>query len=229
MTFRLAIWDMDGTIVDSREVITRAMGRAFESLGLPAPGYEATRKTVGLSLDQVCGQLMPEGADPALLPQLVEAYKAAFVANRTEAGFVEPLYEGALEALERLKQDNWLIAMATGKSHRGIRAIFEMHEELPQYFDTIWCADDGPGKPHPFMVEQCMSAVGADTHQSLIIGDAIHDMVMGKNAGIRTLGVTWGFGQEDEFAGHADEVHHSFETLNESLAAFHPAPPLPLS
>ena len=216
-TLKLAIWDMDGTIVDSREVIQTAMCRAFGICGLPEPQYEDTRKIVGLGLDEACRTLAPTYED---LPRLVEAYRQAFVARRSEKDFREPLYDGAVESLERLANDNWLIAMATGKSHRGIRAIFEMHP-LEQYFDTIWCADDGPGKPHPFMVEQCMDALGCEPHQSLIIGDAIHDIAMGRNAGIHTMGVSWGFGRADELeAAGAHEIHHDFASLNDGLAEF---------
>lgn len=217
MSLKLAIWDMDGTIVDSREVIQTAMTRTFEALGLTPPDYEDTRKVVGLGLEEACRQLAPDYHD---IPKLTATYKEAFVARREEADFKEPLYDGALASLERLANDNWLIAMATGKSHRGIRAIFEMHP-LERFFDTIWCADDGPGKPHPFMCEQAMSALGAEPHQTLIIGDAVHDIRMGRNAGIHTMGVSWGFGTTEELEGSgAHEVHHAFETLNQSLDAF---------
>lgn len=217
MSLKLAIWDMDGTIVDSREVIQTAMVRSFEQLDLEPPSYDQTRKVVGLGLREACELLAPEGTDIA---RLAEVYKQAFVARREEADFKEPLYEGAMATLERLAADGWLIAMATGKSHRGICAVFEMHP-LEPLFDTIWCADDGPGKPHPFMCEQAMSALGAEPHQSLIIGDAIHDIRMGLNAGIHTLGVSWGFGVTSELEEvGAHEVHHDFETLNASLDRF---------
>ena len=217
MTLKLAIWDMDGTLVDSREVIQTAMVRCFESLGLSPPPYEATRKTIGLGLHEAVQQLAPDYHD---IPGLAEAYKNAFVARRTESDFVEPLYPGAIETLERLANDNWLIAMATRKSHRGIRAIFEMHP-LEAYFDSIWCADDGPGKPHPFMCDQAMRALGASADQSVIIGDAVHDIRMGRNAGIHTIGVSWGFGTAEELtAEDAHEVHHDFASLNASLDRF---------
>jgi len=217
MSLKLAIWDMDGTIVDSRDVIQTAMARTFETLGLEPPPYEKTRKTIGLGLHEACQILAPDYDD---LERLVATYRQSFVARRSEPDFKEPLYEGAVETLQRLSDDGWLIAMATGKSHQGIRAIFDMHPLKP-YFDTIWCADDGPGKPHPFMCDEAMKAVGAEPHQSLIIGDAIHDMSMGLNAGIHTLGVSWGFGTADELAAiGAHEVHHDFETLNDSLDQF---------
>lgn len=217
MSLKLAIWDMDGTIVDSREVIQAAMCRAFGACGLPDPDYDAVRKTIGLGLDEVCAILAPDYHD---IPALSLAYKQAFVARRTEAGFTEPLYDGAIDTLQQLASEGWLIGMATGKSHRGIRAIFEMHP-LEQYFDTVWCADDGPGKPHPFMVEQAMDALGCAPSQSLIIGDAIHDITMGRNAGIHTMGVSWGFGRASELeAAGAHEIHHDFGTLTKALTAF---------
>lgn len=214
---KLAIWDMDGTIVDSRDVIQTAMCRAFDTCGLPEPQYDDIRKTIGLGLEEVCRALAPDYHD---IPGLAVAYKEAFVLRRAEEDFKEPLYDGAIETLERLANDGWLIGMATGKSHRGIRAIFEMHP-LEQYFDTIWCADDGPGKPYPFMLEQAMDALGCAPHQSLIIGDAIHDIAMGRNAGIHTMGVAWGFGEAHELeAAGAHEVHRDFESLGLGLENF---------
>ncbi|MEO1028349.1 MAG: HAD-IA family hydrolase [Pseudomonadota bacterium] len=220
MSLKLVIWDMDGTLVDSREVIQTAMVRAFEDLDLTPPAYEETRKIVGLGLAEACRLLTPNGFDQSRLPELVEAYKNAFMARRMEKSFKEPLYDGTLETLERLANEGWLQALATGKSHRGIRAIFEMHP-IGDYFDTIWCADDGPGKPHPFMVNEAMGALGAEAHQSIMIGDAIHDIRMAKSANVRALGVSWGFGLGEELldAG-ADELHHDFESLNVSIDQF---------
>ncbi len=217
MTLKLAIWDMDGTIVDSRDVIQTAMAEAFQAHGLAPPNFDETRKTIGLSLGAVIAALAPEYADQGGLAQ---TYKDVFVSRRKVPGFTEPLYEGAREALEHLANDNWLIAMATGKSRQGIQAMFE-HHPLAQYFDTIWCADDGPGKPNPFMCDEAMKAVGAAPGQSLMIGDAVHDMRMARAAGVRAIGVDWGFGLADELeqAG-AHEVHSSFTTLNESLGMF---------
>lgn len=220
MSLKLVIWDMDGTLVDSRDVIQTAMVRAFEQLDLPPPPYEETRKIVGLGLAEACRLLTPDGFDERRLPDLVDAYKQAFMARRQDPGFKEPLYDGTLETLKRLADDGWLQALATGKSHRGIRAIFEMHP-IGDFFDTIWCADDGPGKPHPFMVDQAMGALGAEAHQSLMIGDAVHDIRMAKSARVQAHGVSWGFGRGEELldAG-ADELHHDFESLNKAIDRF---------
>jgi phosphoglycolate phosphatase len=220
---RLAIWDVDGTLVDSRAVIQACMEAAFRDTGLPPPDYDATRKIVGLSLHAGITHLAPPDISDSRLEFLVEAYRHTFTRLRADSGLHELMYDGALEVLDRLKNDGWLLAIATGKTHRGLDGLFAKHP-IKSYFDTVWCADDGPGKPHPFMVEQSMRALGCAPSQSLMIGDAIHDIAMGRAAGVRSLGVSWGFGRADELedAG-ADEVHHEFRTLTQSLEAFVPA------
>ncbi|MEL7110548.1 MAG: HAD-IA family hydrolase [Pseudomonadota bacterium] len=219
MSLKLAIWDLDGTIVDSRQIIQNAMVRAFEANDLAPPDYDDTRKVVGLGLAEACESLAP-GLSPEKLPGLVESYRNAFVEIRAEGDGFEPLYYGAKATVERLANEGWLLAIATGKARRGIQAFYEQHQ-MQALFDTSWCADDGPGKPHPFMCEQAMAALGAEPQKTLIIGDAVHDMRMGLNAGIHTLGVSWGFGAADELeAVGAHEVHHDFETLNASLDRF---------
>ena len=214
------IWDMDGTLVDSREVIQTAMVGAFERHDLPPPSYEETRKTVGLGLAEACAQLVPENFSPADLPALVETYKQVFVERRTETDFVEPLYDGALEALTARREAGWLQAIATGRARRGIDAICEMHPGLADFFDTTWSADDGPGKPNPYLVQAAMDAVGAQTSQSVMVGDATFDILMGRAANVHTLGVSWGFGKSEELAkAGAHSIHHEFESLNTELAS----------
>lgn len=215
MTLKLAIWDVDGTLVDSREMIQTAMQQAFERCRLVPPRYDQTRHIVGLDLVQACQSLAPP--DFRNLPELVTAYKQAFVTLRSAPDFTEILYPGAIETLQTLADDGWLLAVATGKSHQGLRALFAQHP-IEAYFDTIWCADDGPGKPHPFMCLEAMAALGAEPTNSLIIGDAVHDMRMGRAAGILSLGVSWGFGEADELtAAGAHQVFDTFSDLRAGL------------
>lgn len=219
MNLKFAIFDLDGTLIDSRDIIHRAMVDSFELHELPGPSFDDVRRVVGLGLHEACRRLAPDLTADELDP-LVETYRYAFVRLRAAGKGFEPLYQGAQELVEQLSNDNWILGIATGKARRGIEAFYDQHD-LQHHFTTSWCADDGPGKPHPFMVEEAMKAVGADIEQSLIIGDAIFDMQMGRAAGIRTLGVSWGFGRADELqAAGADEIHHAFETLSKSLRAF---------
>lgn len=216
---KLVVWDMDGTLVDSRDVIRDCMDEAFEAFGLEPPGYERTRQIVGLSLDEACRRLAPQ-LEQVDLHRLVEAYKDGFISRRSRPDFEEPLYEGAVEALKALQDEGWLQAVATGKSRRGLNAVFD-HHGLGSFFDAALCADDGPGKPHPFMIEECLARLGASAGEALMVGDTAHDMEMARSAGVRGEGVAWGFHTRDEIvAGGADHVSETFAELMARLRHF---------
>lgn len=220
MSLRLIVWDLDGTIIDSRKIIQNAMTDAFEACGFEPPVYDETRKIVGLSLQDGCKSLAPENVGENDVNNLVVAYRDAFIKNRETPDFTEPLYDGAVELLESLANQNCLQAVATGKSRRGIEAIFGMHD-LERYFDTIWCSDDGPGKPNPFMVEQAMNALGCETHETVMVGDAVHDIHMGRAAKVITHGVTWGFGARHELeSAGAHHLHDEMAMLSTALHDF---------
>lgn len=217
MSVRLVIWDMDGTLIDSRAIIQRAMEDAFTACGEAAPLYEDVRRLVGLSLETVIARLAPWRTG-GRLAVLTQAYRDAFNAQREVPGHIEPLYDGALELAQALQAQGFLQAVATGKTRRGLEAILEMHPVLAGVFGSTHCADDGPGKPDPFMVVQAMTRAGAGAHQSMIVGDAVHDMAMGRAAGIAAHGVSWGFGRADELhAAGAHAVHEDFTGLGRAL------------
>ena len=217
---KLAIWDIDGTLVDSRQVIQKAMDRAFRRAGLGGIDYDRTRTIVGLELGEAIARLAPEDYPLDRVAQLGNFYKEAFVEQRAEPGFEEPLYQGARETVERLADEGWLLAVATGKARRGLDIVFD-HHGLHRYFDSFQTVDGGPGKPHPRMVLDALKETGADVHQAVMIGDTRFDMEMGRNAGVHTLGVSWGFHTPDEIAeGGAHAIHHDFDALNAALDAF---------
>lgn len=217
---RLAVWDVDGTLVDSRRAIAGAMDAGFRAVGLPEPGYERTRRIVGLSLDVACAELAPPDIGAERLARLVEAYKQAFVTQREDPDYQEPLFDGALETLERLDGEGWLLAVATGKEMRGLRHVFDRHP-IEHLFVSLHTACGGHGKPHPRMVLEAMERAGARADETVVIGDTSHDMAMACNAGARALGVAWGFHEVHEIeAGGAHEVHHEFDTLNAALDRF---------
>jgi phosphoglycolate phosphatase len=215
---KLAVFDVDGTLVDSRRSIGEAMRLAFEALNLKAPTYDATRRIVGLSLEPAIAVLAP-GLPKERYPQLAEAYKDAFVANRA-AGFTEPLYDGALETLHALKADGWLLGVATGKARRGVEHFLETHD-LRGVFDCAFCADDGPGKPDPHMLRLNMSAAGAVCADTIMIGDTSFDMTMARAADAYAQGVSWGFHTVEEVeAAGAHHVAHDFRALSAELERF---------
>lgn len=216
---KLVVWDVDGTLVDSRQTILNSMQSAFAAAGLPPLTYEVVRQVVGLGLMEGVGVLLPE-AKLEVLEQVADGYKAAFGAKVRQPGYVEPLYDGAAGTLDRLRAGGWKIAMATGKSRRGVETIIRMHG-WADLFNSTHCADDGPGKPHPAMVLEAMKALGVGPEHTIVVGDTAHDMRMAKAAGAYAQGVSWGFHTAEEvIEGGADHIAHDFAELDGQLDAF---------
>lgn len=188
----LILFDVDGTLVDSQHMIVSAMTAAFEHEGRPVPPRDAILGVVGLSLVEAMEQLVP-GIEAGPAVTLAEAYKSAFSALRASAVRQEPLYPGALEAIARLSaRHDVLLGIATGKSRRGVRALMDLHD-LHGRFVTIQTADDHPSKPHPSMILTALAETGVSRERAVIIGDSSFDMDMARAAGIRALGVSWGY------------------------------------
>lgn len=204
MTNKLALFDCDGTMVDSQHNICASMDMAFEKHGLTPPDHHQTRRIVGLSLQEAVRQLVPE-ADQELVLALAESYKEGFVALREAGGIHEPLYDGLADLIDRLEQDGWMLGVATGKSDRGLNFVVEAHG-LKDRFVTLQTADRHPSKPHPAMVELAMAEAGASSETTAMIGDTSFDMEMAINAGTRAIGVDWGYHDKDELIAAGAEI-----------------------
>jgi phosphoglycolate phosphatase len=202
---RLAIFDCDGTLVDSQDSICRALEESFAGAGLPPPPRERTRQIVGLSLVEAMQALLPDG-DGALHLTLAEDYKTAFQRMRGRGQVEEPLYDGIPELLDMLEADGWLLGVATGKSDRGLGLCLGCHG-LARRFVTLQTADRHPSKPHPSMIEAALADAGAEANMSIMIGDTSYDMAMAKAAGVTAVGVAWGYHAPEELiAAGADFV-----------------------
>ncbi|MEN2785792.1 HAD-IA family hydrolase [Sphingomonas qilianensis] len=192
MTNRLALFDCDGTLVDSQANICQAMEQTFKLHGLAAPGRPAIRRIVGLSLVEAMQGLLPDAPD-ALAHAMAEDYKAAFRRMRTSGELDdEPLFEGMIAALDTLATAGWLFGVATGKSDRGLAHVLDVHN-ITARFVTLQTADRHPSKPHPSMIETAMAEAGAVPETTVMIGDTSYDMLMARAAGARALGVAWGY------------------------------------
>lgn len=217
MSKKFAIFDLDGTLVDSRVSISEAMASAFESLDRPPPSYEDTRKIVGLSLEPAIQALAPDLPREAY-ERLAEGYKQAFLRQRRE-GRHEALYPGARALVERLRAEGWQLGIATGKARRGVKHFLETHGFVDD-FACAFCADDGPGKPDPHMVRLNLAAFAITPAQAVMIGDTSFDMAMARAAGVYAQGVAWGFHTEEEvLAGGAHHVADGFAALEAQLLA----------
>ena len=222
---RLVIFDVDGTLVDSQAHILAAMAHAFAALGRPSPPRAEVLAIVGLSLPVAMARLAPETPDD--VPGLVAAYRDALAALRqTEDGIAQsPLYPGARACLEALRAEPWtLLGIATGKSRRGLAHLMDLHD-LGATFQTVQVADDHPSKPHPSMLEACLSETGVAPGRAVMIGDTTYDIEMGRAAGFATIGVSWGYHAASALrdAG-ADAVVDDFAALRSTLAEGLPTP-----
>lgn len=195
---RLAIFDCDGTLVNSGADICAAMDRSFAGEGLAPPPHAATRAIVGLSLPEAFAALAPE-LDAPLRARLADGYKAAFHGLRTEGAIGEPLYDGIAAVLETLSARGWLLGIATGKSDRGLAMCLERHG-LARHFATLQTADRHPSKPHPSMVELACAETGVPASRAAVIGDTSYDIAMARSAGCLAVGVAWGYHTPAELA-----------------------------
>lgn len=190
---KLAIFDCDGTLVDSGATIRSALVEAFNAHGLECPPLNVTKKVIGLSLMESMAVLVPDGDHAAM----TQSYKDAFFAMRGAGQVEEPLFDGIAELLDALEQDGWLLGVATGKSDRGLKHCLESHG-ISGRFITLQTADRHPSKPHPAMALAAMAEAGAEPHQTIFVGDTGWDMGCARNAGVGAIGAGWGYHEIEE-------------------------------
>ena len=201
-TIRLAVFDCDGTLVDSQANICRAMEEAFLLSGLEPPPREVTRRIVGLSLVEAMRALRPDVDHH----RLANDYKDAFRRLRASDGLDdEPLFPGVAEAIERLLAGGWVLGVATGKSDRGLAHVLERHA-LAHAFTTLQTADRHPSKPDPAMLLAAMAEAGAAPQMTAMIGDTSFDMAMARAGGAKAVGVAWGYHDRHELAAAGADV-----------------------
>ncbi|MCB2261660.1 MAG: HAD-IA family hydrolase [Candidatus Thiosymbion ectosymbiont of Robbea hypermnestra] len=187
MRFRLIVFDWDGTLMDSEAKIVACIQAAFADLGKPPPGREAARNVIGLGIADATAEIWPE-ADAADKSRIAERYRFHYrIANRLPS----PLFPGAQELLDWLLERGFLLAVATGKSRRGLDLVFD-ETGLADRFHTTRCADESHSKPHPEMLLQIMDELGVDGARTLMIGDTEYDMRMARGAGTDALAVGYG-------------------------------------
>lgn len=189
---KLVLFDCDGTLVDSVDVIHRCMQMAFRDFALAEPEMALTRSIVGLTLDHAIARMRACEIDDEIAAMSAR-YKEHFIAYRQSGGPLEPLFAG-MKALVAAcgAEEEMFLGIVTGKSRRGLDAILA-HHGMADHFLTIRTADDCPSKPHPAMVLECCAEMGFDARDAIVVGDAIYDMQMARAAGATAIGVSWGY------------------------------------
>jgi len=219
---KLVLFDVDGTLVDSQNIIIAAQQMAFAAHGLEPPSRERSLSIVGLSLAEAFTVLVGSGGP---IEGLVEAYKDAFLTLRQDPANAEPLFPGVEHCLEWLDdREDVLLGIATGKSRRGVAHLLDRHG-WHDVFSVIQTADDAPSKPHPGMILQAMQETGAGPRGTVMVGDSSFDMAMARGAGVLPVGVSWGFQPVAALTvAGAGPIVHSYGALEAVLQEFLDAP-----
>ncbi len=215
---KLVLFDVDGTLVDSQNVITASIRAAFQAYDMEPPNRERSLSIVGLSLVEAFTVL---AGPKAPVEGLVQAYKDAYTSLHLDPANEAPLFPGAGECIARLNgQGDVLLGLATGKSRKGVVRLIGQHG-WEGTFSTIQTADDAPSKPHPAMILQAMEELGVTPAATMMIGDSSYDMAMARAAGVLPVGVSWGFQPVAALneAG-ASRIVDSFAELEPVLRAF---------
>lgn len=214
---RLVIFDVDGTLIDSRAHILDAMRDTFEALALEVPPETAILQGVGLSLPLLMARLAAD--HPAQTQKaLISRYRSISFGKHTSSGreHRSKFFPGMRDILDCLKADDFtLMATATGLSRRGLDRIVRQNG-LEGYFTSMQVADDHPSKPHPAMIQTALSDTGVSPDDAVMIGDTSFDIDMAIAAGVRSIGVTWG-NHPECLLTQADKIVATPEALRAEL------------
>jgi phosphoglycolate phosphatase len=212
--FDLIAFDWDGTLFDSTAIIARCIQEAVRDVGGAVPSDTAASFVIGMALPQALAHAAPD-VPKDRYPELAARYRHHYMAHQHDI----VLFDGVLGMLERLKSQQILLTVATGKSRRGLDEALRT-VELQGLFDGSRTADETAGKPHPRMLHELMRQFGVDPARTLMVGDTTHDLQMAVNAGCPSVGVGYGAHPFGEFASLRPLfVAHSVAELQDWLLA----------
>ena len=206
----LIIFDWDGTLLNSLEKITQCMQLAAADAGLEPCPAERIRGIIGLGLSEAMATLYPN-EQSAPLDVLRERYSHHFVIK--DARPCE-LYPGVKETLEALKSNGHHIAVATGKSRRGLDRVLG-NLGWQSYFHATRCADETLSKPNPLMLSELLAELGSDVDNAVMVGDTEFDLSMAAQLGMRRFGVSYGAHPMERLSRHQPEA--IFDNVSELL------------
>lgn len=195
--FDLLIFDWDGTLADSTQIIVDALQSASRDVGLPVPSDEKSRSIIGLGLREALQELFP-GVNPETQSRLVERYRHHYFTRDDQI----VLFDGVTEAIQELSDAGFMLAVATGKGRGGLNLAMEQ-TGLSPFFHATRCAGECHSKPHPQMLEEILEELGAVPEKAVMIGDTHFDLQMAQNAGMASLGVSYGAQPYENLLPHA--------------------------
>ncbi|CAM4205668.1 HAD-IIIA family hydrolase [Shewanella livingstonensis] len=182
--YELVIFDWDGTLMDTVGKIVSCMQQVAQELMLPIPSEQQIRDVIGLSLPKIMPILFASHQNHQ---QIIDCYRRHHIANKHPT----PLFEGIALLIRNLHAEGYLLAVATGKGREGLDKML-VSTGLGEYFHATRCADDAKSKPHPEMLHSLLSHFNVAADRAIMIGDSIHDLTMANNAGMASIGVSYG-------------------------------------
>lgn len=211
--FDLIAFDWDGTLFDSTALITRCIQSAVVDVGGAMPTRQAASYVIGMGLMQALAHAAPD-VPPERYAMLGERYRHHYTANQHDIS----LFDGVLPLLAELRSRQHLLTVATGKSRSGLNEVLRT-VELVGVFDGSRTADETAGKPHPLMLHELMAEFGVEPARTLMVGDTTHDLLMARNAGCASVGVSYGAHEPDAFHALGPlHVAHSVRELHDWLS-----------
>jgi phosphoglycolate phosphatase len=210
--FDLIAFDWDGTLFDSTAIIVRCIQQAVVDVGGARPTDQAAAYVIGMALGAALAHAAPD-VPPDKYPELGARYRHHYARHQDDLS----LFDGVLPLLQDLRGRHHWLAVATGKSRRGLDEALHA-SQLRGVFDGSRTADETAGKPHPRMLHELMREFGVDPARTLMIGDTTHDLQLALNAGCASVGVSYGAHEPAGFdALHPRHVAHSVRDLHDWL------------
>jgi phosphoglycolate phosphatase len=215
--FDLVVFDWDGTLADSTTVIAESLQRACRDIGCTIPADVDARYVIGLGLSDALRHAAPD-LDVERYPDLSARYRDHYLAREPHI----PLFEGARELLEALRESGHRLAVATGKTRKGLDRALACHR-LEHLFDATRCADESRSKPDPEMLLHLLDRLDVRANRALMVGDTTHDLQMAERAGVAAVGMTHGAHDKQRLAQTAAlQTFSSLEHLRRWLLAHLP-------
>lgn len=220
MSFKLIVFDWDGTLMDSEANIVAIMKQAIVDVGVDPRTTQEIRNIIGLGLKEAVEALYPDEGDTKRLA-VVERYRYHFLRQDVNA---TELFDGAVTLLQQLSDAGYFLAVATGKGRRGLDRVLDALD-MRKFFHVTRCADETRSKPHPQMLLEIMAFVGVEPQHTLMVGDSEYDMLLAQNAGVSSVAVSYGVHEIERMLAHRplfciDEIGQLWSCLQQQ--AVHP-------
>jgi len=195
---KLLVFDWDGTLMDSQQEIISCFQWATRDLEMQQPSAEAIRNIIGLGMKEAITSLMPELVTQEQQAELVERYRHYYFSPEKPPS---ELFDGVFDMLKSLQEQDYFLAVATGKGRRGLDGVLQ-NTGLDEVFHYSRCVDEAYSKPHPQMLEDVMDYLGASTDETLMIGDTEYDLLMAENANVASVAVGCGAHEKSRLLMH---------------------------